>query len=81
MIPRFGRVFPLIVAVIGMIDARYSWHISKDLSIFCIGLVVYLIYFMFMDHASVSPKRAVFHLVMPFLVMIMILVATWFIFF
>jgi len=81
MIPRFGRVLPFIMSVIGMIDARYVWHQNKDLSIFLVCLVAYLIYFMFKRHVALSPKKGLFHIVVPFLVMVAILVATYFVFF
>ena len=81
MIPRFGIVFPLIMSVIGMIDARYVWHKNTDLSIFLICLVAYLIYFMCKRHASIPPGKGLYHIVVPFLVMLAILVSTYLIFF
>lgn len=81
MIPRFGRVLPFIISVIGMIGARYSWQTNKDLSVLLICLVIYLIYFMCKRHAAVPPGKGLYHIVAPAIVMIIILVATCFIFF
>ncbi len=81
MIPRFGKALPFIVSALGIIDVKYAWDLHRNTAIFVAVVTAFLIYFMFKSHESVSPKRAVRNLVMPFILMVAILLTTYFIFF
>lgn len=81
MIPRFGRVIPFVIAVLGVFDAKYAWESHKVTSIFVGVVTIFLIYFMFKRHDAVSPKRAIHHIATPFILMLVIVVTTYFLFF
>ncbi|MES2314574.1 MAG: hypothetical protein V4524_01380 [Patescibacteria group bacterium] len=81
MIPRFGRILPFIISVLGIVDVKYGWYPHRIWSVFVAIVTVFLIYFMFKDHESVSPKKAVHHILTPFLLMMAIVLATYVIFF
>jgi hypothetical protein len=81
MIPRFGRVIPFAVSALGIVDTAYMRPRNIDASIFIGAATAFLVYFMFKNHAAVSPKRAISHIVIPFLLMATILASSWFIFF
>ena len=81
MIPRFGRVIPFVISALGIVDTGYTWPRNMDVSIFVGIITAFLVYYMFKNHAAVSPKKAIRHIVIPFLLMATILVSSWFIFF
>ena len=80
MIPRLGRFFPFIVVIIGAIDAAYLRYHHPWLSTGMAVLTVYVIYFMFKRHHAVAPKQALRNLFIPLIIMLTILIATWFVF-
>ncbi|HTK33541.1 MAG TPA: hypothetical protein VL335_03305 [Candidatus Paceibacterota bacterium] len=81
MIPRFGRILPFIIAMLGIVDVKYAWYPHRNWSIFVAIVTVFLIYFMFKNHASTSPKRSLRNIFVPLILMIAILWATYIIFF
>lgn len=81
MIPRFGKLIPFIIAVLGIIDTKYTWNSHRNTSLFVAVVTIFLIYFMFKDHASVSPKKSVRNILIPLVLMITILWTTYVIFF
>ncbi len=81
MIPRFGRLLPFIISALGIIDVKYAWNAHRNVAIF-VGIVTgFLIYYMFKDHESVSPKQSLRNIFIPFALMLAILWSTYIIFF
>ncbi|MDD5165190.1 MAG: hypothetical protein PHG25_01460 [Candidatus Pacebacteria bacterium] len=81
MIPRFGRLLPFIISALGIIDVKYAWYPHRNWGIFVAVVTVFLIYYMFKDHASVSPKQSLRNIFIPFILMLAILWSTYVIFF
>ena len=81
MIPRLGRILPYGVAILGVFDTLYLWSGYPYASAF-IGLVtLYLIHLMCRNHRAIVPKDALFYLIAPAVLIVIILVATYCIFF
>jgi len=81
MIPRLGRILPLAMSVLGVFDTIYVWHMNKLVSVFIGIATLYLIHLLCRNHTAIPPKDALFFLYMPVILILVILVVTYFIFF